>query len=124
MNLAKHNAEMGVSKRINAEAIDILLKYPWPGNIRELQNIVERLVITSSGSVITDEDIFIFIKEAAKDNPAASSDLSLTSALENAEREILRKAHARYGSTRAMARVLQVSQPTVVRKLKKYGISN
>ena len=122
MNLDKLNAEMGVSKRINADAIDTLLKYPWPGNIRELQNIVERLVITSSGSVITDEDIFIFIKEAARENPAATSDTSLTSALDKAEREILQKAYARYGSTRAIARVLQISQPTVVRKLKKYGI--
>jgi len=122
MNLDKLNAEMGVSKRINADAIDTLLKYPWPGNIRELQNIVERLVITSSGSVITDEDIFIFIKEAARENPAATSDTSLTSALDKAEREILQKAYVRYGSTRAIARVLQISQPTVVRKLKKYGI--
>ena len=122
MNLDRHNAEMGVSKTINADAIDILLKYPWPGNIRELQNIVERLVITSSGNTITDEDIFIFIKEAARDNPAASSDTSLASALERSEKEILRKALARYGSTRAIARVLQISQPTVVRKLRKYGL--
>lgn len=123
MNLDRHKADMGVDKSINADAMETLLKYPWPGNIRELQNIVERLVITTSGDVITDEDIFSFIKDAARDNPAASSDTSLASALEDTEREILRKAHARYGSTRAIARVLQISQPTVVRKLQKYGLT-
>ena len=122
MNLDKLKTGMGVDKRINADAVETLLKYPWPGNIRELQNIVERLVITTSGDVITDEDIFIFIKDAARDNPAATSDTSLASALEETEREIFRKALARYGSTRAIARVLQISQPTVVRKLGKYGL--
>ena len=124
MNLDKLKVDMGVDKKINADAVDTLLKYPWPGNIRELQNIVERLVITTSGNVITDEDIFIFIKEAARNNPAAPSDTSLASALEQTEREIFQRALARYGSTRAIARVLQISQPTVVRKLQKYGLND
>ena len=55
-------------------------------------------------------------------NTSAAADLSLSYALEKAEREILSQALERYGSTRSIARVLQVSQPTIVRKLRKYGL--
>ena len=102
--------------------MEILLRYPWPGNIRELQNIVERLIITSSSDFITEDDIFIFIKQAAEDNAGPATGTSLSAALEKAEMEILRQALERYGSTRAIARVLHISQPTVVRKLQKHGL--
>ena len=121
-NLARCNRELGESKTISADALAVLLKYPWPGNIRELQNIIERLVITTSHDVITEDDIFIFIKQAADENPTVYEELSLTAALEKAEKEILAQAVDNYGSTRAIARVLKVSQPTIVRKLNKYGL--
>ena len=122
-NLIRCNHELGERKTISADALAILLKYPWPGNIRELQNIIERLVITTSHHVITEDDIFIFIKEAADANPTVYEELSLTAALEKAEKEILVQALENYGSTRAIARVLKVSQPTIVRKLNKYGLT-
>lgn len=122
-NLIRCNHELGERKTISAGALAILLKYPWPGNIRELQNIIERLVITTSHNVISEDDIFIFIKEAADANPTVYEELSLTAALEKAEKEILAQALENYGSTRAIARVLKVSQPTIVRKLNKYGLT-
>ena len=122
MNIARCNRELGETKSISPDALSILLKYPWPGNIRELQNIIERLVITTSHNVITEDDIFIFIKEAAEDNQINYADTSLAAALERAEKEILSRALENYKSTRAIARVLKVSQPTIVRKLNKYGL--
>ena len=122
-NLVRCNRELGERKTISAGALAILLKYPWPGNIRELQNIIERLVITTQHSVITEDDIFIFIKQAADENPTVYEEMSLTAALEKAEKEILSQAVDNYGSTRAIARVLKVSQPTIVRKLNKYGLT-
>ena len=123
LNLAKYNRKLGENKSLSSDAMDVLLKYPWPGNIRELQNIVERLIITTSSDLITEEDIFIFIKQAAEENTAPAANASLSAALENAEKEILRQALDSYGSTRAIARVLRISQPTVVRKLRKYGLT-
>ena len=79
-NLARCNKNLGESKAISADALSILLKYPWPGNIRELQNIVERLVITCSHEVIDSEDIFIFIKQAADSNTDYMEELSLSAA--------------------------------------------
>ena len=122
MNIARCNRELGETKSISPDALSILLKYPWPVNIRELQNIIERLVITTSHNVITEDDIFIFIKEAAEDNQINYADTSLAAALERAEKEILSRALENYKSTRAIARVLKVSQPTIVRKLNKYGL--
>lgn len=122
MYLTRCNRELHEDKSISAEATAILLKYPWPGNIRELQNIVERLVITSSSRVITEDDIFIFIKEAAEQNTSINTDTSLAAALEKAEKAILQQALSDYGSTRAIAKALSISQPTVVRKLAKYGL--
>ena len=123
-NLARCNRDLGERKTISAGALAILLKYPWPGNIRELQNIVERLVITTSHNVISEDDIFIFIKEAADENPDVYEEMSLTAALEKAEKEILLQALENYRSTRAIARALKVSQPTIVRKLNKYGLTS
>lgn len=122
-NLAKCNKDLGENKTISSDALTVLLKYPWPGNIRELQNIIERLVITTSNNVISEEDIFIFIKQEAEKNEVDYYDTSLATALERAEKEILAQALENYKSTRAIAKVLKVSQPTIVRKLNRYGLS-
>ena len=122
LNLARCNRKLDENKSISSDALAILLKYPWPGNIRELQNIVERLVITTSADTITESDIFIFIKEAAEKSTVPQLDTSLSAALEATEKKILQEAVNRYGSTRAIAKVLRISQPTVVRKLRKYGL--
>lgn len=122
--LSRCNRDLGEQKTITSEALSILLKYPWPGNTRELQNIIERLVITTSNNIIDEEDIFIFIKDAAEQNRENSAtELSLAAALNKAEKDILAQALETYKSTRAIARVLKVSQPTVVRKLNKYGLT-
>lgn len=123
-NLIKCNKKLRENKRFSPEALTVLLQYPWPGNIRELQNIVERLTITTNGSIITDESLPIFIKQEAKTNANTNVNLSLSSAMEKAEKEILEKAYRNYKSTRAMAKALQISQPTIVRKLHKYNIIN
>ncbi len=122
LNLAKCNRNLNENKTISSDALSILIKYPWPGNTRELQNIVERLLITTSHDIISSDDIFEFIKQAAKENTSISVDLSLAAAMEKAEKEILEQALENYKSTRAIAKVLQVSQPTIVRKLNKYGL--
>lgn len=122
-NLQKCNDNLREDKIFSSDALAVLLKYPWPGNIRELQNIIERLTITTSDNIITEDNIPIFIKQEAETNANTNVELSLTAALEKAEKEILQRAMNNCKSTRAIAKVLNVSQPTVVRKLHKYGLS-
>lgn len=119
----KYNSTLHENKEISQEALTVLLRYPWPGNTRELQNIIERLIITTSGNTITEDNIPIFIKEEAAANTNISTDTSLAAAMDKAEKAILTQALSDYRSTRAMAKVLKVSQPTIVRKLHKYGLS-
>ncbi|MBQ3611009.1 MAG: sigma 54-interacting transcriptional regulator [Firmicutes bacterium] len=123
-NLIKCNEKLHEDKTISPEAMALLFKYPWPGNIRELQNIIERLTITSNGRMITEDNLPLFLKQEAKTNANVNVNLSLTEAMEKAEKSILEKALADYGSTRAMAKALQVSQPTIVRKLHKYELTS
>ena len=65
-----------------------------------------------------------FLKQEAMTNANANVSLTLADAMEKAEKSILEKALADYGSTRAMAKALQVSQPTIVRKLHKYNLAH
>lgn len=122
-NLLRYNEHLGEHKTLSSEALTILLKYPWPGNVRELQNIIERLIITTNDDIITEENLPIFLKQEAEINANTNTALSLSAAMEKAEKEILRNALLNYKSTRAIAKVLQVSQPTIVRKLHKYGLT-
>ncbi len=123
-NLIKCNEKLNEDKTISPDALTLLFKYPWPGNIRELQNIIERLTITTNGSIITEDNLPLFLKQEAKDNANVNVNLSLAEAMEKAEKSILEKALTDYGSTRAMAKALQVSQPTIVRKLHKYDLTS
>lgn len=124
--LNHNNIKMKEHKEIDSKAIAILMKYPWPGNVRELQNIIERLVITTKGTVILPENLpsFIYENTVGTENTAIPAGKSLKDALDHAERDILLKALEQYKTTRAMAKVLGVSQPTVVRKLQKYSITD
>ncbi len=121
-NLVKCNEKLNENKSISPEALTVLFRYPWPGNIRELQNIIERLTITTNGNIITEENLPVFLKQEAITNANTNVNLSLAEAMEKAEKTILEKALADYGSTRAMAKALQVSQPTIVRKLHKHDL--
>ena len=124
MYLTQFNKELNETKTLSPEALTILLKYKWPGNIRELRNMIERIILTTADSVIDEENLPTFLIEEAETNTNVNTDTSLQAAIEKAEKEILSTALKSYKSTRAMAKVLQVSQPTIVRKLNKYGLTS
>jgi len=97
------------------------LEYDWPGNIRELENTIEKLVVLSP-SVWLESSLF---DGQLKDSPTIQKvDSKLENKLANKEKEILVEAYSRHRSTRKIARELGINQSTVVRKLKKYNISN
>lgn len=121
--LTKYNNRYSQNKKISKDALDILVRFDWPGNIRELQNIVERLVLTANEEVITAQHLPEFLFKTL-DTSLVSPLIrrSLKESLDAAEKAILSKALDTYSSTRAMAKALGVSQPTVVRKLQKHGL--
>lgn len=128
--LNSNNKQMNDRKEITPEAMAILAEYNWPGNVRELQNMIERLMITTRKSSIEPENlpeyILDYINDARTSNTSGSFNegMSLAQVLDNTEKEILLNAKEKYKSSRKMAKALGVSQPTIVRKLHKYGITS
>ncbi|SHN80342.1 sigma 54-interacting transcriptional regulator [Desulfitobacterium chlororespirans] len=118
--LARYNTAYGYQKWVHPEVMDCLLNYDWPGNIRELENTIERLVVTSMDDCIT-KDSLAEIKSIDL-NPAKNQLTSLKAFLEKEESRMLEEAYRMMGSTRKAAAMLGISQSNMVKKMKKYGI--
>jgi transcriptional regulator with PAS, ATPase and Fis domain len=105
---------------ITPEAAEILKTHYWGGNIRELQNCIEKAVILSDGESLTASDIELPQSRAAQNtNPAMAGN----DTLEETEEKAIRAAMARYGGNLSMvAKSLNISRPTLYAKLKKYNI--
>jgi DNA-binding NtrC family response regulator len=104
-----------------------LQSHAFPGNVRELRNIIKKAVVMSEGDVIDTIILSSIGKEVLEDRwEARGSDKkinNLVDMLSALEREMLKNAMRHCKSTREMARFLNISQPTVVRKLKKHSLS-
>ncbi|QXI50868.1 sigma-54 interaction domain-containing protein [Pseudomonas alvandae] len=105
------------------EALDLMCEYDWPGNIRELINLVERLVVTNQTGTVEALDM---PEELLDLNPPNTREtgLPLRKVLENAERSAIRAALLTHKTTRLAAKALGVSQATVVQKMKRWEQSD
>ncbi|MBI5375100.1 MAG: sigma 54-interacting transcriptional regulator [Candidatus Schekmanbacteria bacterium] len=109
---------------ISPEALEELKKYSWPGNIRELENVIERAIVMAEGSVIEIHDLPLGIKLSSLTAPPYSKtdDSSLTDAIEGYEKELIGKAFSSCnGGISKTADVLGVERNALRYKLKKYG---
>lgn len=121
MFLDEFNVRYDFKKRFSGAALELMLKFPWPGNVRELRNMVERMVVTSSQPLIDAGSL----PEQFNDLQAVErNDLDLKTRVSLFEEKVLQDALKRYGSTRAVAKELNVSQSTVVRRLRKTSLKN
>jgi DNA-binding NtrC family response regulator len=109
---------------ISKEARALLLRYPYPGNVRELENIIERAVVLCRGEVITTQDLPYHFQEG-KSEPSESlrRDSSLPESLEEIEKDLILKALRQYQwvQTKA-AESLGISERVLRYKIKKYKI--
>lgn len=128
--IRKYNEKFGMNKYMDEEAKESLAAHKWPGNIRELENVVQRLLIASSGDAISVIDV---VKEldgklmggVDTSLPGESDEggsIDLTSMVEAFEKNIIQQAIEKYGSTRKAAKAIGISQTQFVRKKNKYGI--
>lgn len=117
--LAEFNQRYGRELSWGLEALDALTDYDWPGNIRELINLVERQVVTcSAGSV----ELFDLPEEMRAARGARDDEhlLPLRKQVEQLERRLIRQALVQHKTTREAARVLGLSQATLVQKMKRW----
>jgi DNA-binding NtrC family response regulator len=108
---------------VTSEAKDLLLKYEYPGNVRELENILERAVVITRDSLISRQDLPFpetrFLSDEFPDSPSSS----LRESLESLERQMIREAIEKSGNNQTKAaRLLEISERMLRYKLKKYGL--
>lgn len=132
--LNKYNNKFNSNIKIAEDALSFLENYYWPGNVRELENLIQRVVIFSENEIVDKSylmDNFMDNADYRMDNNNELENISnynlfqsmsLQEAIEKIEREILITVKNKCKTTKEMAEVLKVSQPTIVRKLKKYNL--
>lgn len=129
--LDKYSGKFDIQRQIDDDAVEYLKQCEWEGNIRELENVVQRLMIGAKGEQITLLDVMKelhtevfegtkvdFGEEAIEGGMV----MDLEKMVENFEKNILRHACEKYGSTRKVAKAVGISQTQLVRKKKKYEI--
>ncbi len=110
---------------IDAECLHYLQDYHWPGNIRELQNIIERAINMCEGSIITSQDLPFFITNI---KPANEGLINLKNGellpLEEYEKELIALAMKKYGSYNKAGKALGLTHRTISLKCQKYEIKS
>jgi transcriptional regulator with PAS, ATPase and Fis domain len=109
----RFNRKYQTYKELSRELVNDLVVRPWKGNVRELENLVERLIVTSPDEIITREDAAPTTGQRDGQNS-----LSLKEMLFEQEQKILLQAVRQYGTTRRVAEALGISQASAARKLK------
>jgi len=111
----------GHKKTLSTEALDALMRYSWPGNVRELSNTIERLVVSSRGSLI---EAFDLPDSVRADRPAPIeqpfSDLPTLDDLER--RYLLHVLEAANGNRTRAAEILGIDRRTLYRMAERFGI--
>jgi PAS domain S-box-containing protein len=116
--LSRYNKKHGTKKVISREAMNSLLAYPWPGNVREVANVIERLVVITHGDYILPNNLphEVFEKTGGE---ILEDGLTLKEQMDKIEISVIKKAIEKYGSARRAAPHLGLDSTTLTRKLKK-----
>jgi DNA-binding NtrC family response regulator len=108
-------------KRLDPETLRICQRFPWPGNVRQLRNVIERLVVTGGGPVADPDSLPEFLR--AHDHRAQTFAIRPGMTLAELEKLLIRQTLTHVTSNRAeAAKVLGISRRTLQYKLKEYGL--
>lgn len=119
------NNQVDISLIIKDKALQILLSYYWLGNIRELENVIERALLFSSGDKIKVKDLPVYLTQRADKEVDIDSNASRIKKLEDLEKEATIKAiKVTNGNITLAAKQLGIARNTLYAKLKKYNIAN
>ncbi len=122
--LFEFNKTYNRNLRFSGAAIEVLEAYSFPGNVRELQNIVQRIAIKNDGDMIEPQVVEMTIMNnkqlrVQSDGIFFKDIIPLKKALEQVEETLIRKAMEKYGSTTKAAKALGISQSSVSRKFQR-----
>jgi DNA-binding NtrC family response regulator len=115
---AKHRRPL---RRLSADAMNACQRFPWPGNVRQLRNAMERLVVTSPNSVVGEEELPDYMRSHDDSTPAFTIRPGMT--LAEAEKQLIRQTLRHVTSHRGeAAKLLGISRRALQYKLKRYGL--
>lgn len=128
--LKMYGQRFGIERTISSDAVEYLCQCEWPGNIRELENVVQRLMISSKNEEISlldvmrelHADVFDGNIISGSDGKDAGENVNMDVMVQNFEKNIIKHALEKYGSTRKAASAIGISQTQLVRKKNKYGL--
>jgi two-component system NtrC family response regulator len=123
--LKKYSQKFGKELTLDREVFKMLDVYPWPGNIRELENLMERLAALHDGGTITVDDLPEYmLNRASKIGPVLLNIPPDGVDLEQVDKNLIREALERnqWNQTRA-ARFLRISRNTLIYRMQKYGLT-
>jgi len=124
--LDKYNRQYALRRRISASAMEQIKSYSFPGNVRELKNMIKIAVMMSETDSLDDYILRNFKKavlEQTDYNQEAEGQMSLIEQTGAFEKRLLQNAMTNFKTTREMAGFLGINQSTVVRKMKKHDLA-
>jgi len=122
--LDKFNRKCGVQKTISSAAADCLRHYPYPGNVRELANLIEQLVVLTPGDRIDCGDLPAAVQCSGQVpyRRVPTDPENLKQIVQDVERQVIVNVLKTCNSLRSAARQLGINHATLSRKIKRYGI--
>ena len=109
---------------MTGQAIQALRRYTWPGNARELKNVLESTAITHPGELVRRSDLPARLRAGSQTTGRALPRSEAQESLEEAERDLLERTLSRHGGNRTRAaRALRIGVRTLQRKIGTYGIA-
>jgi len=115
--LKKYNERYGLSSKLTESGVNAMTGYTWPGNVRQLQHLMERLVILSPGGRVDDEAVGDAISATEPRDNASET-------LADAEAEQIRRVMAATNGNKSRAsRILGIERKTLYRKLERLGMA-
>jgi transcriptional regulator with PAS, ATPase and Fis domain len=126
--LEYYNERFSTKKYFSEDAMELLKAYKWPGNIRQLQNVMERAMVITANQMITANDLVKILENGTKNTKPVEvhSIIPLNHAVLETEKQLLQLVLSKYKTLTKAAEVLEVSQPTISRlynKLKNYHLT-
>jgi DNA-binding NtrC family response regulator len=110
--------------RLSPGVLQRLMSYQWPGNVRQLENVLERLLVLSSRDLISEEDLPEELQRASTNSGSLWPELPEEGvSLEGIERELITRALERFrGNQTQAARYLDISRRTPIYRMEKHGL--
>ena len=111
---------------VSPEALRALQRYSWPGNVRELENVIERALVMAGGRTMELADLPPAFQVQVQTCPLVAEDdtLSIKEATRRLEKDFIRRALEKTGGNRTRAaKLLEISHPALLYKMKEYGLN-